>query len=110
MELHIRLQHYITATDTNVSRLSKELGISQSGLSRVIKGDSMPSYRVLDALSRAGINLNWLMRGEGPMLRRVVKQGTTLDQLDHLQRRIEMLESQLADKERIIKLYERLKE
>ena len=112
MALHLRLQMYLKARNTNVSRFAKELGLSQSGLSRVVKGDTMPSYRVLDALGRTGINLNWLLLGEGSMMRSPspsTEAISTLPEVQHLKKQITLLEDQLQDKERLIQLlYERL--
>ncbi|WEK07849.1 MAG: helix-turn-helix transcriptional regulator [Candidatus Pseudomonas colombiensis] len=51
----------------NASALAKKAGISNSGLSRYLGGGD-PSRKVLVSLAlAAGVNLNWLATGEGPM-------------------------------------------
>ncbi len=67
--MYTRMQAYLSSINTNATRLAKDLGISQSGFNRIVKGEAMPSYKVLEALSRTNVNLNWLFLGEGSMFR-----------------------------------------
>lgn len=57
----------ICAMVGNASALAKKAGISNSGLSRYLAGGD-PSRKVLVSLAlAAGVNLNWLATGEGPV-------------------------------------------
>lgn len=46
-------------------RAAKETGISEAQISRFIAGKSKPSFDVLRKFGDYGINLNWLIMGEG---------------------------------------------
>lgn len=112
MAIYTRIQAYLKSIDTNATRFAKDLGISQSGFNRVVRGESMPSYKVLEAFSRTNVNLNWLFLGEGSMLRSSTLKGSHASipaELHYMRRQIQLLENQLEDKERLIQLlYERL--
>lgn len=114
MAISTRIQAYLQSVDTNATRLAKDLGISQSGFNRIVKGESMPSYKVMEALSRTNVNLNWLFLGEGNMFRsNTLTGGNTASlpaEMHYLRRQIQIMENQLEDKERLIQLlYEHLK-
>lgn len=104
MALHHRFKELIQESDTNVSRLAKELGLVQSSLSRIVSGDSYPSYRTLNSLRETGVSLNWLIWGEGSMMR----ADTEKTIINYLEQQIKLLESQIKDKERLLKEKERL--
>jgi SOS-response transcriptional repressor LexA len=53
----------------NQKEMAKLLGVSQSNISSYEGGLHEPNSKALSVLSENGINLNWLLTGEGEMLR-----------------------------------------
>lgn len=60
-----RLKRIRTELDLSARKLSLELGVNGNAWSTYEAGTSLPSAPVLEALCRRGVNLNWLMLGEG---------------------------------------------
>ena len=76
MSIDQRLNAYIYFIKKNVTNLSKELGVSQSSLSKVANGENLPSAKILIPLSNKGLNVNWLLTGKGEM---IIDQNMTTD-------------------------------
>jgi SOS-response transcriptional repressor LexA len=55
---------------TSGSAFAAELGVSQSFLSYVERGERAPSVRMLFALAGSGVNAGWVLSGEGDKLSR----------------------------------------
>jgi hypothetical protein len=106
------------------------MDIPQTSLNNIVTGRTKPSYKILLPLAEAGLNINWLLTGEGQMLRKnqeekIINQGNLtnlfggnnkgisnefnqdVSKVLSLQKEIEYLKKQLADKEKIISLLER---
>lgn len=66
-----RIKHILGLKQTNITAISKKIGLKQNTLSRQINGDTTVSANTL--LSIIGlypdINLDWLITGEGEMLK-----------------------------------------
>jgi phage repressor protein C with HTH and peptisase S24 domain len=52
----------------NNSQLAREMDMKPSTFGKYMSGDRQPGAAVLVRLSRMGINLNWLLEGQGPMM------------------------------------------
>jgi len=63
-----RLAEFRRAKKLTGLQLAAELGVTSGGMSGYEKGDSFPSVDKLEKLARLGLNLNWYVTGEGPML------------------------------------------
>jgi transcriptional regulator with XRE-family HTH domain len=63
-----RLAAFRRAKKLTGLQLAAELGVTSGGMSGYEKGDSFPSVDKLEKLARLGLNLNWYVTGEGPML------------------------------------------
>ncbi|MGH1336044.1 MAG: helix-turn-helix domain-containing protein [Aureispira sp.] len=129
MSVKERFRLLIKRTKKSQTKLAKELGINPKTLNNIVLGNSMPSYIVLEPLARMGTNINWLLTGKGEMFEgdteKIINQGNLTNQFGgnnnasisnglntssknfaHLEKRIQTLESQLADKDKIISLLE----
>jgi transcriptional regulator with XRE-family HTH domain len=69
MTISERLSSFVTYTKKNISELSKELNVSQTALNNLVRGKTLPSSTLLVPLAKIGLNINWLLIGEGEMLR-----------------------------------------
>ena len=65
----------------------------------------MPGGQMIGTLVRAGINANWLLMGEGPMLLADLKPSVPAGMLDpeRLQASIQAVDEGLANAERVMK-------
>lgn len=64
-----RFKLFLFNQEKYVKDLAKELGVAQSALNRVVRGETMPSSKILIPLAKMGVNINWLLLGEEEMLR-----------------------------------------
>lgn len=71
MTISERLKEYLFLSKKNVTQLAEEIEITQSALNRVVKGDVLPSSKVLIPLGKLGVNINWLLLGEGDMMKEI---------------------------------------
>jgi hypothetical protein len=63
-----RLDAAIKMINKNASKFSEKHGLSKSSLYAIIKNSQKPSSDILEKLWIAGININWLLTGEGEPL------------------------------------------
>ena len=79
----------------NGLKFAAELGVTSGTLTQYEKGVSFPSVDKLEKLARLGLNLNWYVTGDGPMLvdGENVPQGKDLADLVARVARLEMLAS-----------------
>lgn len=92
-----RLAQFRRAKKLTGLQLAAQLGVSSGGMSNYEKGDAFPSVEKLEMLARLGLNLNWFIVGEGPMLladlapAAAAEQGTP-EKLAELEARLKALE------------------
>ena len=69
MAIHTRFKELLDCFKVNGNQLAKELNLSQTSISRILGGDTLPSSKVLIPLAKKypKINLTWLLIGEGEM-------------------------------------------
>ncbi|MDH5511174.1 MAG: helix-turn-helix domain-containing protein, partial [Nitrospinota bacterium] len=76
---------------TSLRVIAQRAGISESAIRKWLKGETEPALGNLVALAQlAGVNVEWLATGDGPMRkgeRSDVESPTLLEKLDRLQRR-----------------------
>lgn len=130
MPVSERLSTYIKTTKKSVTQLARDMDMPQTTLNNIVTGRTKPSYKVLIPLANAGLDVHWLLTGQGSMMRedyegKIINQGNATNQFGgnnntgisnelntssknvaYLEKRIETLESQLADKDKIIRLLE----
>lgn len=54
--------------DGNKSELARSLGMKPSSFAKYTDGSRRPGSRILERLSRLGVNINWFLSGTGPIL------------------------------------------
>lgn len=64
-----RFKTFLFSQGIYVKDLAETLGVTQSALNRVVRGEAMPSSKILVPLAKMGVNINWLLLGEEEMLR-----------------------------------------
>jgi transcriptional regulator with XRE-family HTH domain len=69
MAIHTRFKELLDSLKVNGNQLAKELNLSQTSISRILGGNTLPSSKVLIPLAKKypKINLTWLLIGEGEM-------------------------------------------
>lgn len=67
-EVHIRLKELSEVLfDGNNSALARHIEMKPSTFGKYMTGDRLPGARVLERFSQIGVNVDWLLTGEGPM-------------------------------------------
>ncbi|MFK7798059.1 MAG: helix-turn-helix transcriptional regulator [Aureispira sp.] len=65
-----RLREYLFISKKNVKQLAGEINVSQASLNNVVNGKNLPSSNLLIRLATTkGISINWVLLGEGNMMR-----------------------------------------
>lgn len=62
-----RLKEFRRIVFPSNSAMARALGMSPSNLQKYLSGEMNPGNTVLDKLYRLGLNINWLLTGEGSM-------------------------------------------
>lgn len=55
--------------DGNKSELARSLQMKPSSFSKYLQGTRRPGATVLERISQLGVNVHWLLTGDGPMMR-----------------------------------------
>ncbi len=122
MDIKDRISEYCKHKNIAISRFEKSAGLSNGYFNQVKKRPSEDKIRgILEAFP--DLNTDWLLTGEGSMLKSNVTQtshgdnspningngnSVTVGETAVLKERIKALEAVLAEKERLIRLYERV--
>jgi transcriptional regulator with XRE-family HTH domain len=72
MELHERIKHWRHTLGLTQDEFAKLAGMSKATLVGYEVGQRKPGADALAAIARTGVNMNWLLTGEGEMLPREV--------------------------------------
>ena len=121
----------------NAATLAKEIKVSRPAITRIIKGEVEPSSKILVPIGeKLGVNIDWLLFGRGNMFvdnhtnttQKIINgdgnnvqvghgnesnmnnQNSEINHIKEIERlksTIELLNKNLADKEKIIKLLEK---
>ncbi len=124
MEIKSRISEYCKHKNIAISRFEKNAGLSNGYFNQVKKRPSLDKIRgIIEAFP--DLNTDWLLTGEGEMLKGSTVQTTygdnspningndnsvTIGETAVLKERVKALEAVLAEKERLIKLYEKILE
>lgn len=68
MNVNERIREIAKALGVTQSELAEKIGVSPSYMSNLAAGRRTPGPRIFERLAEIGVNLNWLMTGEGKML------------------------------------------
>lgn len=119
MSVNERIREVMFFYRKNATDLAKDLGITKATIGRTLKGETLPSSKFLIPLGeKLGISIDWLLFGEGDMMRgasqRVVsdeggeprKKATELEtqQIKSLEAQVKLLKQTIKDKDEIIGL------
>jgi transcriptional regulator with XRE-family HTH domain len=63
-----RLRHYAITQCGTLKCLAEELSMAPANLSKYVRGKNEPGVKLLRTLARHGMNVHWLITGEGRML------------------------------------------
>jgi transcriptional regulator with XRE-family HTH domain len=119
-----RLQEYLTRKNISPYNFEKNCGIANGYLSKQMKGKGSIGSEIINKIKEKykDLNITWLLTGEGQMLtshfyvqsdqvsalaENEVVYETQQHTIKTLREKILILESALADKEKIIKLLEK---
>lgn len=76
MSISNRLQKVISGLNRSTKEVATEIGLTYQSLNNYLRGDREPNSEALEKISRLGVNLHWLLTGEGAMF---VQERDTLD-------------------------------
>ena len=85
-----RLAEYRRSIGLTGLKLAEKLGVTSGTLSQYESGGSFPRPDKLEVLARMGLNLNWLLTGEGSM-----KVGEAEISEDSIQRQLRDIQDRL---------------
>ncbi len=105
MTIHERLRAARTALGLKQEEMAEQSGVSGRAYQGYEGGRSVPGGDALMGFVHAGINANWLLTGEGPMLLRELqtagaKEPAQAVDLELMQGLLEMLEEELEKRDR----------
>ena len=115
-EIAKRIKEIINYLGISETKFAQEIGVTQSGLNSMFRRNTEPSYKILNAIvvKYAFISTDWLLRGEGEMLKQdtpYMEQPVEADsrnQFDNVKEAIqqgeiiEMMKRQMEQNEKII--------
>jgi len=111
--------------NARLKKIRKFLGLSQKDFANMLNiglrtyqtyesGDRDPLYSVITKLSEIGIDINWLISGEGSMLNKHLPDGITVKDIEEYQRISEKIDAQIKENalldEKMRTISERLEE
>lgn len=98
MSVHQRFEELLRKLKSNGTKLAKELDVSQTAISRILNGSTLPSSRVLIPLVKKypTVNLTWLLVGEGEMF--ISNNKVNRDHLNRLADSLERENNLLRDR------------
>lgn len=114
-----RLNFAIKETGVSAYKISKKIEMQQSTISDYRKGKREPNISVIKNIaSILKVNSNWLLTGKGSMLREQPQKDPinlvsepqasySTNTSQSLERELDLLKTQLKDKERIISMLEK---
>lgn len=74
----------IVQGDQRLKDFASEFGETPSNMSKYLTGYTSPSIELLEKLSRAGVNLNWLVAGEGEIYSTLKESAKTPTEIQRL--------------------------
>ncbi len=116
-----RLEQILKHFKINQKQLSKLADLSENTISNAKKGKNIPNIDFFNSISKVFTTLNpkWLYMGEGPMIIEENDDSATRnselleemkDRVSLMEKEVNMLRSQIKDKEEIISLLKRNQE
>jgi transcriptional regulator with XRE-family HTH domain len=130
MSVQERFRELLFALNKNAAQLAKELSTSPTAIGNILKGDSLPSSKIIIPLIEKypEINIYWLLVGEGKTFRKETNENKQVGgnkdddskiqklttEIKYLKKEIKVLEAsnttlsnQIKDKDMIISLLQK---
>ncbi len=100
IEIKRRIKTVIESHPKRTKDVASAIGITSAYLSSILTGKQGVSALVYKGLHDLGVNINWLISGEGPMWREEYE-----NQLIQLSQELEIQKDWLHDKDELIRFY-----
>ena len=79
-----RLRQVCEAKNWNITDFAEQAGIAYRTMQGYIGGEREPNAEGMTGIAKAGVNLNWLVSGEGEMFQTVMQKNTISEQEEKL--------------------------
>ena len=84
MSISERLKKVCEAKNWKITDFAEQAGIAYRTMQGYIGGEREPNAEGMSGIAKAGVNLNWLVSGEGEMFQAVMPQNTISKQEEKL--------------------------
>lgn len=97
MSINQRLKIFVKSINSNPTAIGTKIGVSQTSLLKAIKGETLPSSKILVPLKEnyPNLNMNWLLIGQGDML--LDETGDLEERIRQRDKMLEILEASVKD-------------
>ena len=75
-----RLRQVCEAKNWKITDFAEQTGIAYRTMQGYIGGEREPNAEGMSGIAKAGVNLNWLVSGEGEMFQNLTKENTMSEQ------------------------------
>lgn len=114
MSVGQRFKQLLFFLDKTGSELAKDISVTETAISKTVRGASLPSSKLLIPLGeKLGVSADWLLFGVGemylvkkedsPKAKKNTKEGLESSKIQALEMEIKYLKQRLEDKEQVIK-------
>ena len=79
-----RLRQVCEAKNWKIKDFAEQTGIAYRTLQGYVGGEREPNAEGMTGIAKAGVNLNWLVSGEGEMLQTITQENTISEQEEKL--------------------------
>ncbi len=103
MNIGARLRSALDALELKISEASEKSGVPYRSLQNYLRGEREPSAEALTSIcARLGISIDWLLTGEGGMLRKVESSSSAPGMTPRQAALVELFEALSEDRQREI--------
>lgn len=92
-----RLRQVCEAKNWKITDFAEQAGIAYRTIQGYIGGEREPNAEGMTGIAKAGVNLNWLVSGEGEMFQAVTPKNTISEQEEKLIAYYRMMPENLKD-------------
>ena len=92
-----RLRQVCEAKNWKITDFAEQAGIAYRTIQGYIGGEREPNAEGMSGIAKAGVNLNWLVSGEGEMFQDVTQKNTISEQEEKLIAYYRMMPENLKD-------------
>lgn len=92
-----RLRQVCEAKNWKITDFAEQTGIAYRTMQGYIGGEREPNAEGMSGIAKAGVNLNWLVSGEGEMFQNLTQENTMSEQEEKLIAYYRMMPENLKD-------------